>query len=123
MSPHAASIPVIGFNAVLMSEHFGAFLAWGVLHAAVLVRYVRGKLSRQHFALVAFALAATAGLASVLAVVGVLAWALQSPTFGWTGAAVCVWCWCVWVCGCFVCVGVCVREVCECVSVCMSVSV
>jgi dolichyl-diphosphooligosaccharide--protein glycosyltransferase len=33
----AASVPVVGFNAVLMSEHFGAFLACAVLHAALLV--------------------------------------------------------------------------------------
>ena len=31
---HPASIPVVGFNAILMSEHFGAFFAFGVLHAA-----------------------------------------------------------------------------------------
>lgn len=39
----AASIPVIGFNAVYMSEHFGAFLAFVVLHAAMGVRFVRSQ--------------------------------------------------------------------------------
>jgi hypothetical protein len=33
----AASIPVVGFNAVLMSEHFGAFLTCVVLHAVFFV--------------------------------------------------------------------------------------
>lgn len=45
----AASIPVVGFNAVYMSEHFGAFLAFVVLHLAMLVRYVRSSLSPAHF--------------------------------------------------------------------------
>ena len=36
-----ASIPVVGFNAVLMSEHFGAFLAFAVLHGALAIRYAR----------------------------------------------------------------------------------
>ena len=40
----AASIPVVGFNAVLMSEHFGAFLAFGVLHAALGARAARALL-------------------------------------------------------------------------------
>lgn len=33
----AASIPVVGFNAVYMSEHFGAFLTCAVLHAVFFV--------------------------------------------------------------------------------------
>jgi hypothetical protein len=33
----ACSIPVVGFNAVLMSEHFGAFFATAVIHGALLV--------------------------------------------------------------------------------------
>lgn len=37
----AASVPVIGFNAVLMSEHFAAFLAFGVLHVAMAVKYIK----------------------------------------------------------------------------------
>ncbi len=36
-----ASIPVVGFNAVLMSEHFGAFFAFGILHAALAIRYIK----------------------------------------------------------------------------------
>ena len=37
----AASIPVVGFNAVLMSEHFGAFCAFLVLHAAMGIKYIK----------------------------------------------------------------------------------
>ena len=40
-----ASIPVVGFNAVLMSEHFGAFFAFGILHAALAIRYIKVPLS------------------------------------------------------------------------------
>ena len=37
----AASIPVVGFNAVYMSEHFGAFLTCAVLHAVFFVSYIQ----------------------------------------------------------------------------------
>ena len=39
----AASIPVIGFNAVLMSEHFGSFFALAVLHAALAIQYIKAS--------------------------------------------------------------------------------
>ena len=32
---------MVGFNAVLTSEHFGAFLTFGVLHAALLIQYIK----------------------------------------------------------------------------------
>lgn len=32
---------MVGFNAVLTSEHFGAFLTFGVLHAALAIRYIK----------------------------------------------------------------------------------
>ena len=41
IAPCAASIPVVGFNAILMSEHFGAFFAFAVLHAALAIRYIK----------------------------------------------------------------------------------
>lgn len=36
-----ATIPVVGFNAVLTSEHFGAFLTFFVMHAALLIGYIK----------------------------------------------------------------------------------
>jgi hypothetical protein len=39
----AASIPVVGFNAVLTSEHFGAFFTFAVLHAALAIRYIKAR--------------------------------------------------------------------------------
>ena len=32
---------MIGFNAITTSEHFGAFLTFGVLHAALLIQYIK----------------------------------------------------------------------------------
>jgi dolichyl-diphosphooligosaccharide--protein glycosyltransferase len=43
----AASIPVVGFNAILMSEHFGAFLAFLALHGALLLAFIRSVLPRR----------------------------------------------------------------------------
>ena len=40
----AANIPVIGFNAVLMSEHMASFFVFGLLHAALALEYVREML-------------------------------------------------------------------------------
>ncbi len=37
----AASIPVVGFNAVLTSEHFASFLVFGILHAALAIAYIK----------------------------------------------------------------------------------
>ena len=71
----SCSIPVVGFNAVLMSEHFGAFFAFIVLHVALLVQYVRRMLSPKHFLVLA-----TAVVVGALAMV----FGLFSPLF--TGA-------------------------------------
>ena len=81
----AASIPVVGFNAVLMSEHFGSFLAFAVLHAALAGRAAKYLLPPRVFdAALRLGVAAGAccGAAAVAAVVGYVA---ASPTFGWTG--------------------------------------
>ena len=80
-----ASIPVVGFNAVLMSEHFGAFFAVIVLHAALRVRWIRALLPPKQFE-AATKLVLSAGLAAfgVLFTL-MLGYVLQSPTFGWTG--------------------------------------
>lgn len=81
----AASVPVVGFNAVLMSEHFGAFLATLVLHAALLLRFVRALLPPRLFA-AAVRLALTgAAAAAALLVTAVAGYVARSPTFGWTG--------------------------------------
>ncbi|MEW5316146.1 MAG: hypothetical protein WDW38_007532 [Sanguina aurantia] len=81
----SASVPVVGFNAILMSEHFGAFLAFAVLHVALLVSWIRSKLSRKHFTIVCVSSLAVAGTAGAVAIAAVAGYVLQSPTLGWTG--------------------------------------
>lgn len=81
----AASIPVVGFNAVLMSEHFGSFLAFAALHAALAGRAAKYLLPQKVFEAalrLGVAAGACCGAAAVAAVVGYVA---ASPTFGWTG--------------------------------------
>ena len=81
----AASVPVVGFNAVLMSEHFGAFFATGVIHVALLVRAIRAVLpERQLVAAVRLVLTAGA-VAFGLALFVVAGYVAKSPTLGWTG--------------------------------------
>jgi dolichyl-diphosphooligosaccharide---protein glycosyltransferase len=81
----ACSVPVVGFNAVFMSEHFGAFLAFGALHVALAVAWIRRLLPEAVFqrAVRRVALAALALLAVFAA--GVALFVASSPTLGWTG--------------------------------------
>ncbi|KAF5838753.1 Oligosaccharyl transferase STT3 subunit-domain-containing protein [Dunaliella salina] len=85
MSKHFASIPVIGFNAVLMSEHFGAFLAFVVLHAAMLVRYVHAMLPPHALRVVLASLLTVTGAVLAAGLAAVAGYVLNSPTYGWTG--------------------------------------
>ncbi|GBF90577.1 hypothetical protein Rsub_03149 [Raphidocelis subcapitata] len=81
----AASVPVVGFNSVLMSEHFGAFFTCIVLHAALALRFVRGLLPQRQFeAAVRLAVTAAAAVGAVVVTL-VVGYVVRSPTFGWTG--------------------------------------
>lgn len=81
----AASIPVVGFNAVTQSESFGSFLAFSVLHVALAIAYIKRILPPKQLRIAqALVISAGAILGSVAIVVVVLR-ALTSPTFGWTG--------------------------------------
>lgn len=81
----AANIPVIGFNAVLMSEHMASFFVFGLLHAALGIEYIRDMLPpRAYTAAKRLVLTfGSAALALVLALV--VSYVAASPTFGWTG--------------------------------------
>lgn len=63
-----ASIPVVGFNAVLMSEHFGAFFTCAVLHGVFFVSRAcamaikDGACKQQHTTLGLLALLCSSGL-------------------------------------------------------------
>ncbi|CAL4894475.1 unnamed protein product [Urochloa decumbens] len=81
----AALVPVVGFNAVMTSEHFASFLVFIILHVVALVYYIKGLLTPRLFK-VAMTLVISVGLAVCFAVVAVLvALVASSPTKGWSG--------------------------------------
>ncbi|KAK9681467.1 hypothetical protein RND81_10G004700 [Saponaria officinalis] len=81
----AALVPVVGFNAVLTSEHFASFLVFIILHVVAFVYYIKGTLSPQMFK-VAVTLVVSIGRAVCFAVAAVLvALVASSPTMGWSG--------------------------------------
>lgn len=81
----AALVPVVGFNAVMTSEHFASFLVFIVIHVVALVYYIKGILSPRMFK-VAGTLVLSVGLIVCLAVIAVLiALVASSPTKGWSG--------------------------------------
>ncbi|KAI4963367.1 hypothetical protein ZWY2020_014964 [Hordeum vulgare] len=45
----AALVPVVGFNAVLTSEHFASFLVFIILHVVAFVYYIKGLLTPRLF--------------------------------------------------------------------------
>lgn len=81
----AASIPVVGFNAVLMSEHFGAFFAFGVLHGALLISWIKDTLPEKHFRRAKMILLSSGAVLFALLLLVVVASVMASPTYGWTG--------------------------------------
>ncbi|KAK1313121.1 Dolichyl-diphosphooligosaccharide--protein glycosyltransferase subunit STT3A [Acorus calamus] len=81
----AALVPVVGFNAVMTSEHFASFLVFIIIHVVALVYYIKGILSPKMFK-VAMTLVVTIGLAVFCAFIAVLvALVASSPTKGWSG--------------------------------------
>ncbi|KAJ0030399.1 hypothetical protein Pint_13253 [Pistacia integerrima] len=81
----AALVPVVGFNAVMTSEHFASFLVFIVIHVVALVHYIKGVLSAKMFK-VAVTLVVSVGLVVCIAAVAVLvALVASSPTKGWSG--------------------------------------
>ncbi|TYH93179.1 hypothetical protein ES332_A13G235000v1 [Gossypium tomentosum] len=81
----AALVPVVGFNAVMTSEHFASFLVFIIIHVVAFVYYIKGILSPKMFK-VAVTLVVTVGLAVCCAVIAVLiALVASSPTKGWSG--------------------------------------
>ncbi|KAJ9538876.1 hypothetical protein OSB04_031609 [Centaurea solstitialis] len=81
----AALVPVVGFNAVMTSEHFASFLVFIVIHVVALAYYIKGILSPKMFK-VAATLVVSVGLVVCCAVIAVLvAVVASSPTKGWSG--------------------------------------
>ncbi|XP_043721347.1 dolichyl-diphosphooligosaccharide--protein glycosyltransferase subunit STT3A-like [Telopea speciosissima] len=81
----ASLVPVVGFNAVMTSEHFASFLVFIIIHVVAFVYYIKGLLSPKMFK-VAVALVVSVGMVVCCAVVAVLvALVASSPTKGWSG--------------------------------------
>ncbi|XP_057806703.1 dolichyl-diphosphooligosaccharide--protein glycosyltransferase subunit STT3A isoform X1 [Salvia miltiorrhiza] len=81
----AALVPVVGFNAVMTSEHFASFLVFIIIHVVALVYYIKGLLTPQMFK-VAVTLVVSVGMILCFAVLAVLiALVASSPTKGWSG--------------------------------------
>ncbi|KAI4377400.1 hypothetical protein MLD38_015032 [Melastoma candidum] len=81
----AALVPVVGFNAVMTSEHFASFLVFIILHVVALVHYIKGILSPRMFK-VAVTLVLSVGIVLCFAAVAILiAVVAASPTKGWSG--------------------------------------
>lgn len=81
----ACCVPVVGFNAVLTSEHFAAFLAVAILQVVALVQWLRRLLPSKTFASMLYIVLMTFGVGAALTVSALCAYVLGSPTFGWTG--------------------------------------
>lgn len=81
----AALVPVVGFNAVMTSEHFASFLVFVILHVVALERYIRSTLDEKTYRL-AFTVVVTIGTTGAVVLVGILiALVAASPTKGWSG--------------------------------------
>ncbi|KAL5572592.1 hypothetical protein UlMin_022189 [Ulmus minor] len=81
----AALVPVVGFNAVMTSEHFASFLVFIIIHVVALVHYIKGVLSPKMFK-VAVTFVLSVGVMGCCAAIAVLvALVASSPTKGWSG--------------------------------------
>ncbi|KAM5547603.1 dolichyl-diphosphooligosaccharide--protein glycosyltransferase subunit STT3A [Rosa sericea] len=81
----AALVPVVGFNAVMTSEHFASFLVFIIIHVVAFVHYIKGVLSPKMFK-VAVTLVLSIGVIVCCAVIAILvALVASSPTKGWSG--------------------------------------
>lgn len=79
------NIPVIGFNAVLMSEHFASFFIFAFLHAVLGIQYIKKKLPARHFEAAKRAVLSVAGIVLAIVFLMVVTYITASPTLGWTG--------------------------------------
>jgi dolichyl-diphosphooligosaccharide--protein glycosyltransferase len=79
------NVPVIGMNAVLMSEHFASFLVFGLLHVVLAVQYIKQCLSPAAFNAAKRAVMTFGAVAASAFILLVVSYVVASPTFGWTG--------------------------------------
>jgi len=79
------NIPVIGMNAVLMSEHFASFMVFGLLHVVLAVKYTKNNLSQRAFNAAKRAVMTGGAVIASVFILLVVSYVAASPTFGWTG--------------------------------------
>ncbi|GLJ12540.1 hypothetical protein SUGI_0193170 [Cryptomeria japonica] len=81
----AALVPVVGFNAVMTSEHFGSFLVFIILNVVALGHYIKRTVSAKMFK-VAITLVISTGMVVLVALIAILVASVAgSPTKGWSG--------------------------------------
>ncbi|KAG0459542.1 hypothetical protein HPP92_022670 [Vanilla planifolia] len=81
----AALVPVVGFNAVMTSEHFASFVVFIIIHVVGIVYFIKGILPPKMFK-VAITLVLTFGIAICVGALAILvALVASSPTKGWSG--------------------------------------
>eukprot|EP00245_Coleochaete_scutata_P013789 TRINITY_DN5711_c1_g3_i1.p1 TRINITY_DN5711_c1_g3~~TRINITY_DN5711_c1_g3_i1.p1 ORF type:complete len:777 (-),score=168.48 TRINITY_DN5711_c1_g3_i1:459-2789(-) len=81
----AALVPVVGFNAVMTSEHFGGFLVFVILHVTALIFFMKRILPERVFQVASY-LVVMAGIAGAVALgMALVALVAASPTLGWSG--------------------------------------
>ncbi|KAI8105598.1 hypothetical protein M9434_000182 [Picochlorum sp. BPE23] len=81
----AMNIPVIGFNAVLMSEHFASFLVFGLLHLVLAIKYTKQVLSPSAYNAAKRAVVSGGAILASILILLIVSYVAASPTFGWTG--------------------------------------
>lgn len=81
----AVNIPVIGFNAVLMSEHFASFFVFGILHVALGIQYIQRTLPAHSYEAAKRAVITIGGAILAASVLLVVTYVTASPTLGWSG--------------------------------------
>lgn len=81
----AALVPVVGFNAVMTSEHFASFLVFIIIHVVALVYYIKGILSPKMFKLAVTVVLTVALIICGIVVAILIALVASSPTKGWSG--------------------------------------
>eukprot|EP00899_Mesostigma_viride_P011894 jgi/Mesvir1/20705/Mv14903-RA.2 len=81
----AASVPVVGFNAVMTSEHFASFLVFAALHLVSFVTYLKNTLPPKVFRKATMMVVTAGSVAGVAFISSIVVYVAASPTMGWTG--------------------------------------
>eukprot|EP00850_Spirogloea_muscicola_P022762 SM000310S11953 [mRNA] locus=s310:22945:30889:- [translate_table: standard] len=81
----AAIVPVVGFQAVMTSEHFGGFIVFVALHVAAMIHYAKNLLPPRIFRTASTLIISFGTIGAVALGAFLVAAVLASPTLGWSG--------------------------------------